>query len=169
MARGSGAGTGVIVALVVSVVCNVGLLTITFMMYTGKAEALVATDVAARGIDVDGVTHVVNYEMPIEPESYVHRIGRTARAGASGRAISLCDRPEIELLRAIERRTDARPILETDHDDLTYTMPADEGRGAAKAAKAARAAAAEARSRQPKRYHPRETGYGSILLPAAST
>ena len=130
---------------------------------SGKAEALVATDVAARGIDVDGVTHVVNYEMPIEPESYVHRIGRTARAGASGRAISLCDRPEIELLRAIERRTDARPTLETDHDDLTYTMPADEGRGAAKAAKAARAAAAEARSRQPKRSRrnpPRRGGQG---------
>ena len=117
---------------------------------SGKAEALVATDVAARGIDVDGVTHVVNYEMPIEPESYVHRIGRTARAGASGRAISFCDRPEIELLRAIERRTDARPTIERDHDDLTYAMPADDGRQAAKAAKAARASAAEARSRQPR-------------------
>ena len=118
---------------------------------SGKAEALVATDVAARGIDVDGVTHVVNYEMPIEPESYVHRIGRTARAGASGHAISFCDRPEIELLRAIERRTDARPTLETDHDDLTYTMPSDGGRKAAKDAKAARSSAAEARSRQPRR------------------
>ena len=117
---------------------------------SGKAEALVATDVAARGIDVDGVTHVVNYEMPVEPESYVHRIGRTARAGASGHAISFCDRPEIELLRAIERRTDARPTIETDHPDLTYPLPADDGRQAAKAAKAARASAAQSRSRNPR-------------------
>ena len=113
---------------------------------SGKAEALVATDVAARGIDVDGVSHVVNYDMPVEPESYVHRIGRTARAGASGQAISLCDRHEIELLRAIERRTDARPRLAEGHEDLTYEMPADGGRSAAKAAKEAKAAAMKARS-----------------------
>ncbi|MBC04474.1 MAG: hypothetical protein CMJ34_14405 [Phycisphaerae bacterium] len=112
---------------------------------TGKAEALVATDVAARGIDVDGVSHVVNYDMPIEPESYVHRIGRTARAGASGKAVSLCDRPEIELLRAIEKRTDARPVKGEGYEDLTYEMPADGGRAAAREAKEAKAAAAKAR------------------------
>jgi ATP-dependent RNA helicase RhlE len=66
---------------------------------------LVATDIAARGIDVDGVTHVVNFELPHEPESYVHRIGRTARAGASGIAVSLCDPNERPLLRDIERVT----------------------------------------------------------------
>ena len=57
----------------------------------GGIRVLVATDIAARGIDVDGVTHVINYELPNEPESYVHRIGRTARAGASGVALSFCD------------------------------------------------------------------------------
>src|SRR5918996_1019958 len=69
----------------------------------GHARVLVATDIAARGIDVDGVTHVINYELPHEPESYVHRIGRTARAGAAGVAISLCDADERGQLRAIER------------------------------------------------------------------
>ena len=71
----------------------------------GHTRVLVATDIAARGIDVDGVTHVVNYELPETPEAYVHRIGRTARAGASGRAISLCDNDERSLLRQIERLT----------------------------------------------------------------
>jgi ATP-dependent RNA helicase RhlE len=70
---------------------------------SGGARALVATDIAARGIDIDGVTHVVNFELPEVAEAYVHRIGRTARAGAAGRAISLCDHAERDLLRAIER------------------------------------------------------------------
>ena len=69
----------------------------------GKIRALVATDIAARGIDVDGVTHVINFELPNEPESYVHRIGRTARAGATGMAISFCDREERAYLRDIEK------------------------------------------------------------------
>ncbi len=64
---------------------------------------LVATDVAARGIDIDGVTHVINYDMPVDPESYVHRIGRTARAGADGTAISFCTADEMAELHAIER------------------------------------------------------------------
>ena len=68
-----------------------------------KIRTLVATDVAARGIDIDLVTHVVNYELPNVPESYVHRIGRTARAGAEGMAISLCDAEERDFLRDIER------------------------------------------------------------------
>ena len=70
-----------------------------------KIKVLVATDIAARGIDIDGVTHVVNYELPEVPEAYVHRIGRTARAGAEGDAISLCDVEERDLLRGIERLT----------------------------------------------------------------
>ena len=69
----------------------------------GRVRTLVATDIAARGIDVDGISHVVNYDMPNEPESYVHRIGRTARAGADGVAISFCDAEEVAYLRAIER------------------------------------------------------------------
>ncbi len=71
----------------------------------GEVFVLVATDIAARGIDVDGVSHVFNYELPHEPESYVHRIGRTARAGASGVAISLVDPSEDKRLQAIERLT----------------------------------------------------------------
>src|SRR6202041_434649 len=69
----------------------------------GKVKTLVATDIAARGIDVDGVSHVVNFDLPNVPESYVHRIGRTARAGAEGIAISLCDSEETAFLRDIEK------------------------------------------------------------------
>jgi ATP-dependent RNA helicase RhlE len=72
---------------------------------SAKVRVLVATDIAARGIDIDGVTHVVNYELPDVPESYVHRIGRTARAGADGIAISLCGADERIQLRDIERLT----------------------------------------------------------------
>src|SRR5207253_1095015 len=70
---------------------------------TGEIRTLVATDIAARGIDVDGITHVVNFDLPNIPETYVHRIGRTARAGADGIAISLCDSEERTFLRDIER------------------------------------------------------------------
>ncbi len=75
----------------------------------GKSWVLVATDIAARGIDIDAVSHVFNFELPHEPESYVHRIGRTGRAGASGIATSLCDSSERTRLRAIERLI-RRPI-----------------------------------------------------------
>ncbi len=72
---------------------------------SAKIRALIATDVAARGIDIDAVSHVINYEIPNIPESYVHRIGRTARAGAEGIAISLVDAEERDYLRDIERLT----------------------------------------------------------------
>ncbi len=70
---------------------------------SGAIRTLVATDIAARGIDVDGVSHVINYDLPNIPESYVHRIGRTARAGAEGVAISFCDAEEKAYLRDIEK------------------------------------------------------------------
>ncbi|OFZ12902.1 MAG: DEAD/DEAH box helicase [Bdellovibrionales bacterium GWA2_49_15] len=70
---------------------------------SGKIQVLVATDIAARGIDVPGVGYVINYDLPEDPESYVHRIGRTARAGLGGVAISFCDNSELHLLRAVER------------------------------------------------------------------
>ncbi len=69
----------------------------------GDIPVLIATDIAARGIDVDGITHVVNYDLPNVPEQYVHRIGRTARAGAGGRAIAFCDEDERGLLADIEK------------------------------------------------------------------
>jgi len=70
---------------------------------SGATRVLVATDIAARGIDVDNLTHVINYELPNVPETYVHRIGRTGRAGASGTAFSFCDREEREFLRDIQK------------------------------------------------------------------
>ena len=75
---------------------------------TGDMRALVATDIAARGIDVDGVTHVIQYELPNVPEAYVHRIGRTARAGANGHAIALVSDDERNLLKDIEKVTRQR-------------------------------------------------------------
>ena len=79
----------------------------------GHVRVLVATDIAARGIDVDGITHVVNYELPNVPDTYVHRIGRTARAGAAGAAISLCDGEERAYLKDIERTIGRKvPVLD---------------------------------------------------------
>jgi ATP-dependent RNA helicase RhlE len=75
---------------------------------TGRVRVLVATDIAARGIDVTGVSHVINFDLPAQPEDYVHRIGRTARAGASGVAISFCESAQQGALRAIERMTGTR-------------------------------------------------------------
>jgi ATP-dependent RNA helicase RhlE len=72
---------------------------------SGRTPVLVATDVAARGLDVDDITHVVNFDLPMEPEAYVHRIGRTARAGKGGHAIAFCDVEERDLLKQIEKLT----------------------------------------------------------------
>ena len=82
---------------------------------TGRIRALVATDIAARGIDVDGITHVVNYDLPEEPETYVHRIGRTARAGTDGDAISFCAARERDFLRDIERMIRKAIPVDTNH------------------------------------------------------
>lgn len=70
---------------------------------TGKTRVLVATDIAARGIDIEELSHVINYELPNIPETYVHRIGRTGRAGFSGKAIAFCDAEEKEFLRDIQK------------------------------------------------------------------
>jgi len=72
---------------------------------SGRLQVLVATDIAARGIDVDDISHVINYDLPNEPESYIHRIGRTGRAGADGKAFSFCAADERSYLRGIERLT----------------------------------------------------------------
>jgi ATP-dependent RNA helicase RhlE len=83
---------------------------------------LVATDIAARGIDVDGVTHVINFELPNVPESYVHRIGRTARAGADGMAISFCDVEERAYLRDIEKLI-RQPVPVVEEHAYRSTIP----------------------------------------------
>ena len=82
---------------------------------SGRSRVLVATDIAARGIDIDGITHVVNFDLPNVPESYVHRIGRTARAGASGIALSFCTPDERSYLRDIERLTRRSLRVIADH------------------------------------------------------
>jgi superfamily II DNA/RNA helicase len=115
---------------------------------SGVIRTLVATDIAARGIDVDGISHVVNFDLPNVPETYVHRIGRTVRAGAAGTAISLCDAEELPFLRDIEKLI-RRSIPATDH----RSAPAQQGR-----APATQRYPSAKRSRQPdngagKRHH----------------
>lgn len=88
----------------------------------GKENILVATDIAARGIDIPEVSLVVNYDMPTVPEAYVHRIGRTARAGRDGQAISLCSKEERPRLRDIERMINTK--LPTENVDHTVVMDA---------------------------------------------
>jgi ATP-dependent RNA helicase RhlE len=95
----------------------------------GRLRVLVATDIAARGIDVDGVTHVINFDLPNEPESYVHRIGRTARAGAEGVAISFCDAEETGFLRDIEKVI-RQPVPV--HDDHPFHAPEIAGAAASR-------------------------------------
>ncbi|MGH6848652.1 MAG: DEAD/DEAH box helicase [Methylocella sp.] len=118
----------------------------------GRVRALVATDIAARGIDIDGITHVVNFELPEVAEAYVHRIGRTARAGAAGIAISLCDGAERALVRNIEKLT-------------SLQLPMLDRRGAPAAATrhfaaAMRTAAPNRHPGKSEHYQSRETGTG---------
>ena len=117
----------------------------------GNLRVLVATDLAARGIDVDGISHVYNFELPDVAETYVHRIGRTARAGASGCAIALCDREEKPLLRAIEKllRTSV-PVA----SGGVFDLAAAEGRKAAAAE--VKKAASEPRAADSRSARPRE-------------
>jgi ATP-dependent RNA helicase RhlE len=88
---------------------------------SGDIQVLVATDIAARGIDVDDISHVVNFELPNVPETYVHRIGRTGRAGKGGTAISLCDAEERSFLIGIERLTGKRLSVVEEHPYLPTT------------------------------------------------
>jgi ATP-dependent RNA helicase RhlE len=89
-----------------------------------KVPVLVATDIASRGIDIDGITHVVNFDLTHEPETYIHRIGRTARAGAAGAAVSFCDRDEVGNLKAIERLIRRAIPVADDQPELTMPAPA---------------------------------------------
>ncbi|MBS0386095.1 MAG: DEAD/DEAH box helicase [Proteobacteria bacterium] len=114
----------------------------------GHARLLVATEIAARGIDVDDVSHVINFDLPNVPEQYVHRIGRTARAGAGGMAISFCAPDERAYLRDIEKLTKQKaPVMET---DLSLRAPADDERVQRPKAAAGRG---PQRKHAPKRHH----------------
>ncbi|MEI8370899.1 MAG: DEAD/DEAH box helicase [Planctomycetia bacterium] len=94
-----------------------------------RPPVLIATDIAARGIDVDEVSHVVNFELPHEPETYVHRIGRTGRAGLTGEAVSFCDREEEDRLEAIERLLRRRiPVRNDIPADLPKVESSSSGR-----------------------------------------
>ncbi|GHG76365.1 DEAD/DEAH box helicase [Comamonas sp. JC664] len=106
---------------------------------SGTLRVLVATDIAARGIDIDGLSYVVNYDLPNVPEQYVHRIGRTGRAGASGTAVSFCDAEEREYLRDIERTIRRNVPVVEDH-------PYRSGQAAPRPVNHAVAVAPEARS-----------------------
>ena len=122
---------------------------------SGSVRTLVATDIAARGIDVAGVSHVVNFDLPNVPESYVHRIGRTARAGAAGVAISLCDAEERPYLKAIEAL-------------IRSSIPSTDLRGRAPSPAAVRAAQAQSdRPARPERTRTDEPG-ADAARPAAS-
>ncbi|MHC4218270.1 MAG: DEAD/DEAH box helicase [Planctomycetota bacterium] len=90
---------------------------------SGGMPVLVATDIASRGIDVDDITHVVNFDIPNVPETYVHRIGRTARAGARGIALSFCDHEELDDIRAIERLIGMRLDVIENEADLVFDAP----------------------------------------------
>jgi ATP-dependent RNA helicase RhlE len=81
----------------------------------GSVRVLISTDVAARGIDVENITHVINFDVPHDPDSYVHRIGRTARAGAAGESITLCDAEEFDLLKEVEKRIGQEIPVDRDH------------------------------------------------------
>jgi len=117
----------------------------------GRISILVATDIAARGIDVDGITHVFNYELPNIPESYVHRIGRTARAGKSGIAISFCDSGERDYLRDIERLIGMRLLNADDDADLEKRAPSSlKGRGGQKSGSKSKSPSKGKRPNKPK-------------------
>ena len=140
----------------------------------GKVRALVATDIAARGIDIDAVSHVVQFELPNVPESYVHRIGRTARAGADGSAVAFCADDERNLLRDIQkvtRQTDPvlrppqRPPAGRGHRGHAGGRPAPSAPTPAARA-AARPAPAEA---QPQPRRRRQPGHRHEGAPARAT
>ncbi len=82
---------------------------------TGETPVLIATDLAARGIDIENISHIINFDLPNEAETFVHRIGRTARAGASGHALSFCDPTEKSYLRDILTHLGEEPELVEEH------------------------------------------------------
>ncbi|MCK0070058.1 DEAD/DEAH box helicase [Kordiimonas laminariae] len=123
----------------------------------GKTKILVATDIAARGIDIDDVSHVVNFELPNVAESYVHRIGRTARAGRNGIAISFCDPSEMEYLRDIEKLTGQSLLPGSPRETQKRRKPRPSGNsGKKKNSAALRKARANQKGKQPSKHKARK-------------
>ncbi len=112
----------------------------------GQVRVLVATDIVARGIDVPGITHIINYDLPDEPENYVHRIGRTGRNGADGIAITLCAPDEIKKLRAVEKAARLTLLPPVAGEARAPASGKPSGKPAARLAQDARA-----RARRPRR------------------
>jgi ATP-dependent RNA helicase RhlE len=108
---------------------------------SGATRVLVATDIAARGIDIDELSHVINFNLPNIPETYVHRIGRTGRAGLSGTAISFCEQEELPYLKDIEKVTKKKIPVVKEHP---YPMT---GAGVAQPVKAEAPPAANAKKK----------------------
>ena len=119
----------------------------------GRIHVLVATDIAARGIDVDNISHVINYDIAREAENHVHRIGRTARAGADGAAISLCDREEIPFLRAIERLL--RKPIDVVGEEPAHAKAPPSGKNNRRSNSATRNARPTGGAGKPRRFKPR--------------
>lgn len=134
----------------------------------GKVPILVATDIAARGIDIDGVSHVINFDLPNVSEVFVHRIGRTARAGASGIAISICDETERDLLRDIEKLIGMR--IELDPLSAQELVPAQaaEKRGGGGASRGRNNGQGKKRpgTRQPRKAKPQQNKKAAAQKPA---
>ncbi len=115
----------------------------------GRVAVLVATDVAARGLDIDSVTHVINYDVPTSPDVYVHRIGRTGRAGRQGRAITFVEPSQVDALEAIERHiNDSVPVWAPGKVGVRFGGPAEGDAPEAKADEAAEAPKRPTRSRR---------------------
>ena len=120
---------------------------------SGESKVLIATDIAARGIDIAGLSHVFNYDMPMEPEAYVHRIGRTGRAGRDGTAISFCCIDEIKQLEQVEKLIGKRLPVKQSEWPMLVTTPTDpkEKEAARQLAKAARLAKLGRTAEMPKK------------------
>jgi len=120
---------------------------------SGESKVLIATDIAARGIDIAGLSHVFNYDMPMEPEAYVHRIGRTGRAGRDGKAISFCCIDEMKQLDQVEKLIGKRLPTRESEWPMLITTPTDpkEKEAARQLAKAARLAKLGRTAEMPKK------------------
>jgi ATP-dependent RNA helicase RhlE len=126
---------------------------------------LVATDIAARGIDVDGVTHVIQFDLPEVPETYVHRIGRTARAGASGEAIALCSHEDRDKLRAIERLIRQTIPAETRPGATAEEAAAQQAQDTPRPPRQQQHRAPQRQAQQPRQPQHRPAGHGAKAEP----